>query len=213
MRCKERYLLWSDFYDEQITARKNFDPEKPVVFDHSNENLSADVNRFPKKVIKFFLDCVHQKPADDLSLLEKMQFITFLTSEGRQDSQMEKRMAQLTLADLKDKQYDRGTNLMILICLQSLDTDWVFFSYFRNAGEVLSITDKATMALAIHDFDPMSVPEVAELCVYMTETGIIASVSDKPEDNLEIAVIQLAKKLVNISQEEPVVKPKKRRID
>jgi len=162
----------SDFYDEQITARKNFDPEKTVVFDHSNENPSAVVKPFPTKVIKHFLDCIHQQFDDYLSLLEKMQFISFLTSEGRQDSQMEKHMAEIVLAGLKELQYGRGTTLTILVYLQSLDTDWLFSSYLSNAGSVLSITDKETMALTIHDFDPMSSSEVASSQVSQTSQKI-----------------------------------------
>jgi len=214
MRCNERFLVMSDFYNEQIKARRNFHPEKPVVFDHSNKSASSQsaVDKpFPKKVIKHFLDCIHQQRAGRLSLLDKMLFISFLMTEGREDSPMEKHMAEAMLANLKEQLYDRGTTLTILVYLQSLNTDWIFSSYLHNAGDVLAITDKATMAITIHDFDPMSKPEVAELCVHMTDAGIIADVSAQPEDNLEIAVIQLAKKLVKIS-EEPVVKPKKRRI-
>ena len=203
----------SDFYHDQIKARKNFDSAKPLVFDYSNEGAHP----FPKNVVKFYLDSIHQANYDKytyglsgLSLLEKMLFLDFATTEGRQDSEVEKQLHRAVLLDLKGQRYDWGMNLTILIFMQNLDIDYIFWSYLQNCPNLFSIVDLDTMVRTMATFDPMGHPEHAELCEYMNDKGIIKNVSATAAENLEVAVYCLAKKLLNISKEKPAVQPNKR---
>lgn len=200
MRCSTRFLRMSDFYDAMITAQKNFDPQKPVTFDHSSENPSKVAKPFPKKIIKFFLDSTHQQRRDTLSLLEMLQLMEFLSSEGRQKSTLEIELARRTLAKLKSYNYGCGTNLAILVYLQSLEDETAFSRFLVNADNVLRITNKKSMIKTMTNFD-LADQELKNLCSYMHDNGIINKVTESPAENLEMAVFQLAKKIVKINQE------------
>ena len=80
----------------------------------------------------------------------------------------------------------------------------MFSEYLKNADNVLSIIDTKKMVQAVTEFDPMSDPEFAEVCEYMCENGIILNASESSADNLEAAVIQLAKKILNTGEKNAI---------
>ena len=134
--------MLSDHFADMIDGMTKFN--NPIVFDFSKTNKTRTKRAYPKKVIKYFLDCIHLQvgfyfstvlifpgqETEELNLLELLLLLDFLTSEGRQDSEFEQDMAKRLCDDLKKAKLDIVTNLMIVLFMTHFDSDDLGYADF-----------------------------------------------------------------------------------
>ena len=67
---------------------------------------------------------------EQLNQLELLRLLDFLTSEGRQDSELEQEMAKRLCDDLKQAKLDLVSKLMIVLFMSNFDRDDLGYGEF-----------------------------------------------------------------------------------
>ena len=145
--------MHSDHFAGMIEGMIKFN--NSIVFDFSEKTETKRC--YPKKVIKYFLDSIHHQvrffrrmsvkninvlyfeETEDLSQLEFLLLLDFLTSEGRQDSEIEQDMAARLCDDLKNAKLDIITKLMIVLFMTHFDSNNLGYDDFVNQDRFYSL--------------------------------------------------------------------------